>query len=153
MTALDIATYVPPSVVPRWTDVSEWPLAVVRSPTVVSDGQLRSYLGEADEFLKLVQHPYWALVDLRPLAQATPTQRKMMADAEQRWRTLSGARQLQVQVVLLDGSLQRGLVTAVRWLSKLPYPERIMGDEASARLWLRGHMAARGVDPFHLPRT
>ena len=75
----------------------------------------------------------------------------MMAEAEQRWRHLAGAAQLQVQVVLLEGSLQRGLVTAVRWLSKLPYPERIMGDEASARRWLREHMRERGVDESRLP--
>lgn len=116
-------------------DEARWPLAVFESPGArpVSEIDTDSFYAELDRLLRRRER-FATLHDLRD-TRPDATRRKRFADwietheAELRLR-------LAAHAVVVDSTLQRGMITAILWMTSPPCPMKVFDDREEAERWL-----------------
>lgn len=123
-------------------DERHWPLCIFESPgpRPPSDIDTDSFYTELERMLAKGQR-FATLHDLRG-TRPDAKRRKRFSD----WVKTNEHRlasRLVAHAVVVDSSFQRGMVTAILWMTTHPpCPMKVFDDRAEAEAWLRGMVGA-----------
>ncbi len=116
-------------------DESRWPLAIFDSPgpLAVSEIDTDSFYAELTRVLRK-REVFATLHDLRGSRPDASRRRRFAEwvrdnDAELRLR-------LAAHAVVVDTGFQRGMITAVLWMTPSPCPMKVFDDREEAEQWL-----------------
>jgi len=126
-----------------------------RAPTIrvtlngeVSDGAFTKYLADSDQLLATGQCVGLIFDGLRPFA-LSPRQRR----AQSIWlrkNENSIAKLCVGAAFVIDSAASRGVLTALMWMTKLPYTYVIVKSTYEAQTWITERLRAAGI-PQYLP--
>jgi hypothetical protein len=123
-----------PVVLHPWIDASRAPLYIVTYPETPSDQEvLEGHRAIEEIYRSTDRHVAW-VVDARKVRKATPVQRRMVAEHEERTKQLAKKYNAGLALVITS-RLVRGMVTAVFWMSPPVYPYEIFDDMELAQQW------------------
>ena len=117
----------------------DWPVLRIDSPT--TEVAIESFFDIIDGALARGQ-TFGVLHDIRGMPGINAAQRKAFADYIDRQRTALAAN-IVAHGVVVKRSLERGIVTAVLWLSPTPFPVRVFTSPREAEDWVRSKLASR----------
>ena len=124
-------------------DMSGWPLCRVSWPLTMDDGELDAHWHYLDTLL-LKGEPFAVLIDAREAARPSSRQRQTMGR-----RTAQNFQRYPLGItgiaLVLSSAIERGVLTAINWLSGPAYPTRVFSTPEEAAIWLHGTMRARGA--------
>jgi len=116
-------------------DDSEWPIFIARMPAHrLSPDDFHAHLDALREPFRRGQ-PFGVLIVMGEHPPLWPTQRKAAADAIKS-DSLRHPGLLRAKAVVIRSTVERGVVTAVSWMAKPPYPLAAFEAEAAAKAWL-----------------
>lgn len=121
---------------PFTMDDRRWPLVHIKSPQ--SDVNVESFFALIDVCLKK-KTMFGAVHDIRGLPPLNALQRKKFSDYISSKPALLKAYIAALGVVVNSG-IERGIVTAVLWVSPVPFPVRVFGSMEEAEVWVREHL-------------
>lgn len=116
-------------------DELRWPILVVTMPShALADHEFAVFLDRLAEFWRRGQ-PFGLVIDVRSAPALIPAQRRMVADhldqsAEKYPDMLRGV------AVVLNNSVQRGIVSVLSWLTKRPFELRPFPSVELGSAWL-----------------
>jgi hypothetical protein len=124
-------------------DMSGWPLCRVSWPRVMRDGELDAHWDYLETFL-LKGEPFALLIDARGAAHPSSRQRQIMG------RRLAQNFQcyplgMTGIAMVLSSAIERGMLTAVNWVSGPAYTIRAFRTPELAVVWLNDTIPARGA--------
>jgi hypothetical protein len=127
-----------------WISVIEGPLYRQLLPQRATDADLAAMIAEVERITSAMSSPFGWVTDISNVLKAPPVQRRMYAESEKRlakWDALYCAG----TGVCCRGSLTRGILTAVHWISPPAYPFKIFSHALEAERWARQQLINRGV--------
>ena len=120
---------------PRYDD-SEWPLFRARMPaTPLGHEEFAAWLEQLDCLFRRGERFALAL-DVRDAPLPTAIQRQEVAKLLRTWYARNPDR-MAAQAVVMTSALQRGILTAILWLSGPTYQTRAFSAVPDAEAWLR----------------
>lgn len=120
-------------------DDSEWPIFVARMPpNRLSEVEFNSHLNLLREPFRRRQ-PFAVLIVMGDHPPLSPTQRKAAAEA-MKSDSKGHPGLLRAKAIVIGSAIERGVVTAVGWMAKPPYPFAAFESESAAKTWLRSHL-------------
>jgi hypothetical protein len=123
-------------------DRSEWPLFVVRMPAVrLSAEAFDRHLQACGEPFRQ-QQPFVMMVVMGEHPPLPATQRKAVGDAMKSDDQRNPGLQRGLGIVVRT-SFERGIVTAINWVARSPFPFAAFTSESSARTWLLQQLPRR----------
>lgn len=122
-----------------WIDAGEAPLYVVHYPRVRSDEEVRAAHDGIRSLYESTRVKVAWVVDASDVRDAPATQRRIVAEHEQRVRPLA-ERWCAGLAVVLPNPIVRGFFTAVTWFAPLTYPHTIVETREDALRWARGRL-------------
>lgn len=128
----------------KWLSAIEAPLYGQSLPPEASDADLAEMLAEIERITTSISGPLGWVTDLSNILRATPKQRKMYAESDQRLAQWD-ARWCAGTAIICAGAFTRGIVTAVHWVSPPVYPFNIFSSRREGERWARSQLIARGV--------
>jgi hypothetical protein len=134
--AMDVVTCAPSY------DDSQWPIFVAKMPpNRLSTDEFAAHLdGLRQPFRR--GEPFGVLIIMGDHPPLSPTQRKAAADAMKAdWERHPGL--LRAKAIVIRSAVERGVVTAVNWLAKPPYPFASFETESIARTWLLAQLGRK----------
>ena len=126
---------------PITLDITHRPLFIVTLVSAPSDAEIRGNLAEWTASFFPAQKPYALVYDAKDATQFSPRQRQMTAD----WVTLHAG---QIRSLCAGCSfvfataMQRGVMTAVHWMSPPPYPVHVTKTRVDAIRWCLSQLQA-----------
>lgn len=121
-------------------DESEWPIFVVRfPPRLLSDSAFVSHLEEVGRAFRRGV-PFGMLIVMGQHPPLAPEQRRASAQA----MSADCARYPWLQrglAIVIQSGIECGVVTAVSWIARPPFPLAVFESEASAKAWLGRQLA------------
>ncbi|MCA9599712.1 MAG: hypothetical protein KC776_40665 [Myxococcales bacterium] len=114
-----------------WISILEDGLYAQTYPTTVHDEELLTFVAAVEHMIGSRFEPYAWIIAVDGLLHTNAAQRKHIADHVTRMQA-HDARYCAGGGIVAATAFARGLVTAVFWLSPLPYPYRILGSIAEA---------------------
>ena len=117
-------------------DESEWPQFRACMPeTALSDREFAAWLERLDCLFRRGERFALAL-DVREAPLPTATQRQEVAQLLRAWYARNPHR-MAAQAIVMKSALQRGILTAILWLSGPTYQTRAFSASVEAEAWLR----------------
>lgn len=123
------------------TDVSRWPVVVVRAPPTVSDEEMQEHLAFFERTVYARREPFVTVLDLRFCEKITPRQRSIMIGSMKRNEEMTQCRGC---AMVFDSMLLRGILTAMFWVRKPAYPTRVFSKVVDSLDWVEALMVRRG---------
>jgi len=123
------------------TDVSRWPVVVVRAPATVSDEEMAEHLAFFEGKVYARREPFVTVLDLRFCEKITPRQRSIMIGSMKRNEEMTQCRGC---AMVFDSMLLRGILTAMFWVRKPAYPTRVFSKVVEAFDWAEALMVRSG---------
>jgi hypothetical protein len=111
----------------------------VRYPAVRTDEEVFEAHAAIRALYESTLRPVAWVVDASEVRDAPATQRRIVAEHEQRVRPLA-ERWCAGLAVVLPNALVRGFFTAVTWFAPLSYPHRTFETVDEATIWARGQL-------------
>lgn len=132
---------------PKIADLSEWPIVKITMPHHVDAAFIDRMYDEVDLLLDRGPHIEW--VDLRGIdALRLPATVRQRAAEHERALIAKARGRVLADVRLVDGALQRGLLTAFEWLAgTAPWPVSTVAGPDEAYAWLRKLGVLEGSRP------
>lgn len=128
---------------PRY-DVSRWPLVVVTlSQHEMSDAELTQYLDWMDE-LFLRGGKFAVLLDYRQ-APYMPAKRRQRIAARSKAALERHPGQLVAFAFIISSTMQRGIFTAILWMSRSGDTTRVFSSPSEGEAWLNSRLRGGGV--------
>ena len=119
-------------------DKSKWPVIKVTPPTNVSNEDIIKILEEFVEFISVEKkgERYGVVQDLRNTKGITSQQRKLITD------NINGMKDYAAQycvgsAMVFDSPVLRGMLTAIFWITKPPYPTQVFKTIEDAEDWIQ----------------
>lgn len=105
--------------------------------------------GDVDVFVRHIREtrprPGLVMVDLmHDISTPSASERRQIADAVR--DTLTGIKIIAGHVVVTNSPVARGVLTAVNWIVKTPFPETTSSTPAAGLAWARAQSPALDVD-------
>lgn len=122
-----------------WLDDRRAPLYVVTYPVERTDPDVRAAHADIERIYRETNEPVAWVVDASNVSSAPATQRKIVAEHEERVRPFARRRAAGLALVITNAFV-RGIFTAVTWMTPLKYPHKIFGDRESAIAWARDQL-------------
>jgi hypothetical protein len=123
-------------------DDSDWPLFRARMPaTPLSETEFSAWLQRLDQLFVRAER-FALMLDVRDAPLPTATERHDVAKLLNSWHARHPHR-MAAQAVVLKSAVQRGVLTAILWLSGPIYPTRPFVRMADADAWLREMLRTR----------
>ena len=129
-------------------ELSRWPLVVIPGPGDRPAEQIDvdSFYAELDALLAR-DTPIVVLHDIRGMRRDASVRKRFANWIDANGELLS--RNLIAYALLLDSKLQRGIITAVLWLTRPRSPTRAFTDRDAAEAWLLDrYVTGRGAPVF-----
>lgn len=126
-----------------YLDRSRAPVIRVTLDGAVTDSAFARYLAESDQVLANGEH-YALIYDAARHFELSPKQRRLQAD----WVRLNEAVVGKLCVgaaFVLDTAASRGALTAILWLTKLPFEYVILKSIHEGQAWVRERLQRTGV--------
>lgn len=119
-------------------DDSEWPIfRVAASVGVPTADEYRAHWERVLEHTFERREPFVLLLDSRYEERPDALRRQILADAMQRGMKDRPGK-LRGVAVVLSSRLQQGVLTAVNWMVRPPYPMSVFSDLVKAKRWAAG---------------
>lgn len=118
-------------------DARQWPFVRITSP--LSDVNVDSFFEIIDSCLEK-RTVFGSLHDIRGLPALDALQRKKFSDYIKRRGPLL-QRFIAAHGVVVRSNIERGIVTAVLWVSPVPFPVRVFDSTIEAEKWVRDQIA------------
>jgi hypothetical protein len=119
-------------------DKSKWPIIKMVSPTSISDEELIKTLGEFVDYITVQKKDerYGVILDLRDTKGITTQQRKMITD------NMDGMKDYAIlycvgSAMVFDSPVLRGMLKAIFWITKPPYPTQVFKTLEDAEGWIQ----------------
>jgi len=117
-------------------DFRAWPIAQVTPPPYsVSDDALMEFMAVHKQVVRSMPSPHALILDLRGLGHMSTHQRKKLTGVlhgdEDEFASLCAGTAL-----VFSSPVVRGMLSAVFWFFKPPYPVKVVPDLVSARAWV-----------------
>lgn len=120
-------------------DDSEWPIFVARMPPDrLTAAGFETHLQALRQPFRRGE-PFAVLIVMGNHPPLSPTERKAAADAMKADNERYPGR-LRAKAIVIRSGVERGIVTAVAWMAKPPYPFAAFEDEVLAKAWLRAQL-------------
>jgi hypothetical protein len=122
-------------------DETEKPLMRMTYRGLCDDAEWQRHIDQMSEWAERGD-PYAVVIDAREVGRVPATQRRGIVDWIDRDRQhlktncAGGA-------LIFSNSVQKGLWTAIAWLTPTPIPVKIFGDVPTAEAWLRRLLGER----------
>ncbi len=136
----------------KWVSVIEAPLYGQRLPAQSTDEELAEMLAEVERITKTIDSPLGWVTDVSNILRATPLQRKMYAESDERLKELD-AKLCTGTAIICSGAFTRGIVTAVHWIATPVYPFKIFSSRREGERWARQQLIDRGIDISPEPQS
>lgn len=136
----------------KWISVIEAPLYSQVLPSQCNDEELGEMLAEVERITKAIGSPLGWVTDVSNILQASPRQRKMYAESDERLQPFD-RKWCAGTAVICSGSFARGIVTAVHWITPPVYPFKIFGSRREGERWARQQLIDRGVEISPEPQS
>jgi hypothetical protein len=119
-------------------ELQAWPIVRVRPHGTPTDEQMQAFLEEYRAMENKRGGPYVLVLDLRFCAKISPAQRKMLTDdmAEPGQDAPCKA-----MAMIFDSKILRGILTAIFWVRRPPYPLRVFTEPGEGELWALDQLA------------
>ncbi len=122
-------------------DDSRWPVLVATLSGEAIDEEMDEYFAWMDRWLETGE-PHAVVLDFRAGGANTAKQRRRIAAwIKQRSGQLAATRAGVVCVT--ESHVVRGIVTAIRWLIRPPYPWTVTSTMAQANVWVAERLRER----------
>lgn len=127
-------------------DFAEWPMVFVQCEGVVSDEAHYAFLEQLESQAAARGGPFSLVLDLRYSNGLSMKQRARQMDQLERLHS-EGFRCASIALVMRS-ALMRGMLTAMRWVSKAERPLEYFAEPGEAVNWTRDHLreASRALD-------
>lgn len=137
-------------------DTTAWPLVrIVAPPLSPSDDEFREHIARIESFYAR-GGDFAIVVDVRVAPSMSPSHRRMLSEALDR-QARAYPRSLRALGMVLRSEVQRGILTAIGWFFRPPYPMKVFTDVEEAEAWCRSALEsdapARGHESGGGPRT
>jgi hypothetical protein len=121
-------------------DTSQWPLVVFTAVGALEDHELDAHF---KEYLALLRRnkPYVIFMDTTQMTSTTAMFRKRYAEFFKTNETVLKHLCKGGALVITSG-IVRGTLTAVLWLTPMPFPHKIVATKEEALAWLRSQLSA-----------
>jgi hypothetical protein len=129
----------------KWLSVIETPLYGQKLPSDGTDEELAAMLAEVERITMTINSPIGWVTDISNILRATPRQRKMYAESDRRLKPYD-ERWASGTAIICSGSLTRGIVTAVHWITPPVYPYKIFSNRHEGERWARQQLINRGIN-------
>jgi len=113
-------------------ELEAWPVVRVRPHGQPDDAQMRRFLDEYRAMEAARGGPYVLVLDLRFCAKISPAQRKMLTDDMAEPGEDAPCRAM---AMIFDSKILRGILTAIFWVRRPPYPLRVFNEPGEGELW------------------
>ncbi len=128
-----------------WVDDSDSPLYILTYPDVTTDKILQERHDELIDWYRTVDSKMVWVIDASKIVKTHPIQRKIVSDhvkeaAPYTKRYVAGC------AFVLESKIIRGIIAAVFWMNKPPWPYRFFSNQADARVW-----AQEELNQYKLP--
>ncbi|HEX2570721.1 MAG TPA: hypothetical protein VH877_14285 [Polyangia bacterium] len=120
-------------------DKSQWPFVTLLTPKGEID--VGSFFSIIDSCLER-QSTFVVLHDIRGMGSLSPLQRKQFSEYIKS-REMSLKQYIAAHAVVVSSAIERGIVTAVLWVSPPPFPVRVFTSPTDAETWVRGELKTR----------
>jgi len=115
-------------------DDRRWPRVYVKWPEeAVSDEEFKRAVAQLSSYTRRGQ-PYVTILDARIAVRPTPLQRAVAAEAT-RVDAPHSSRWLRASAIIVSNPVLVGVVTAINWMYKPPYPQKIFASPEAAEAW------------------
>ena len=116
-------------------DITRWPLVVLRTIGTPSDSELRAHLQEIESLVLAREEPFVQIIDQRKAGALNAGQRALIAEHQSAMDGLY-ARFCRGEAYVADQAM-KGIMIAVFWQAKPPYPYRFFERMPEAERWAR----------------
>ena len=122
-------------------DKSKWPIIKVTPPTNVSDEDIINALEEFVDYITNQKkgERYGVVLDLRNTKGITVRQRKMITDNMDGMKDYARL-YCAGSAMVFDSPLLRGMLTAIFWITKPPYPTQVFKTLEDADAWIQSSL-------------
>jgi hypothetical protein len=122
-------------------DESRWPIVVVTPPTQLLEGAVfEKYLADVQKYYERGQ-AFGLVFDIRRSPPLNAAQRRRISEEIDRAaRDFPSIRV--VQGIVLASAVQRGIVSAITWLTKQPAPTAVFAEVDEAVAWAQKELRA-----------
>ena len=128
---------------PRY-DISRWPLVIVTlSQLEMSDAELANYLDWMDE-LFLRGGKFAVLLDYRQ-APYLEAKRRQLIGARTKAALERYPGQLVAFAFIISSAVQRGIFTAILWMSRSAETTRVFSSLSEGEAWLSSRLRSAGI--------
>jgi hypothetical protein len=127
----------------RWIcNVRDWPIAIFELPpnTEAREIDQDSFYEQAEALLAKGER-FASMHDVRFAGRMDAVRRRVFTEWVRRHETALG-RQVIAHAVIVGSSLQQGVITALRWVMKIPMPMQVFTDPHEGRAWLKERVSA-----------
>ena len=123
-------------------DESRWPLLVLRIPERYTHEEFVDHCNRVRAYFERKER-FAMVTDARGSYHPNATQRRLMVSTIE----LAGTRALNCVgcAVVVNSGLLAGVLTALQWATKLPYPSVNVTSPLEAEEWCRQRLAARSA--------
>ncbi len=116
-------------------DDSDWPiLLVTEGPGVPSPNEYRAHWAQVLQYTFPKREPFVLLIDDRKAEKPDAIRRKIIAETMQRSMQANPGN-LRGVGVILGSKFDQGVLTAITWLVRPPYPMSMFSDVPKAKVW------------------
>jgi hypothetical protein len=113
-------------------DLESWPLVTVCPRGRPGEEQMRQFLADYREMEDQRAEPYVLVLDLRYCDKISPAQRKMLTDDMAEPGEDSHCKAM---AMIFESKILRGILTAIFWVRRPPYPLSVFNDSKEANAW------------------
>ena len=124
---------------PLELDDSSWPVIVMHVPRGAhSDEAIQAILTRYKQLVLEHREPFVMINDLREASGVTQKQRAEMSSFLE--NELEVASYCRGAAMVFNSAMLRGMLTAILWVSRPPYPTRVFKTVEEARTWANGQI-------------
>lgn len=107
---------------------------------------MQSFLQFWENLVRQQRRSYGLAVDLSEVAEATPSQRRLFGEFNERITDFASRYCVGVAFVA-PSPWKRGVITAIHWVTPPPYPHQTFASLSEGRAWVASQLASHRASP------
>ena len=131
-----------------WFATSTERMVVMHFSRMPTNDEVRDVAASIAAFLEKKPEPRPWIVEMSDLEEISASQRKILADNEDRVASMSKKHVMRLAYVV-SKPFARAALTAYFWILRPPYPHRVFAERKPAEAWLLGDNLDLGASSRH----